>query len=43
MKLPVISGYDTIKTLRKAGFVVTRQKFRREKTEGETAINSSAA
>lgn len=26
MKLPAISGYDAIKTLKKAGFVVIRQK-----------------
>ena len=25
-KLPVITGYDAIKTLRKAGFIATRQK-----------------
>ena len=41
MKLPVISGYDAIKTLRKAGFVVTRQKgshVRLKKIKEETVI-----
>ncbi len=41
MKLPTISGYDTLKTLRKAGFVVTRQKgshVRLKKIKGEMVI-----
>jgi predicted RNA binding protein YcfA (HicA-like mRNA interferase family) len=41
MKLPVISGIDIIKILKKAGFVATRQKgshVRLEKSAGETPI-----
>jgi predicted RNA binding protein YcfA (HicA-like mRNA interferase family) len=41
MKPPVISGYDTTKTLRRAGFAVTRQKgshVRLERIGGETVI-----
>ncbi len=41
MKLPTISGEDVIKTLRKAGFVVTRQKgshVRLKKIKGEIVI-----
>jgi len=41
MKLPAISGHDAIKTLKKAGFSVIRQKgshVRLEKINGETVI-----
>jgi predicted RNA binding protein YcfA (HicA-like mRNA interferase family) len=41
MKLPVISGLDVIKSLKKAGFIATRQKgshVRLEKFDGEKTI-----
>ena len=41
MKLPVISGIDVIKRLKKAGFIATRQKgshIRLEKGGGEKTI-----
>ncbi len=41
MKLPVISGIDLIKRLKKAGFIATRQKgshVRLEKFDGEKTI-----
>ncbi len=41
MKLPVISGLDVIKRLKKAGFIATRQKgshIRLEKFAGEKTI-----
>jgi predicted RNA binding protein YcfA (HicA-like mRNA interferase family) len=40
-KLPVISGFEVIKALRKAGFVATRQRgshVRRKKTEANKMI-----
>lgn len=41
MKLPIISGLDVIKRLKKAGFIATRQKgshVRLEKFDGENTI-----
>ena len=41
MKLPIISGLDVIKRLKKAGFIATRQKgshVRLEKFDGKKAI-----
>ncbi len=41
MKLPVISGLDVIKRLKRAGFIATRQKgshVRLEKFDGEKTI-----
>lgn len=41
MKLPVISGLDVIKRLKKAGFIAVRQKgshIRLEKFDGEKTI-----
>ena len=41
MKLPRISGLDVIKSLKKAGFIATRQKgshIRLEKFDGEKTI-----
>lgn len=41
MKLPQISGLETIKRLKKAGFIATRQKgshVRLEKFDGEKTI-----
>ncbi len=41
MKLPIISGLDVIKRLKKAGFIATRQKgshVRLEKFAGENTI-----
>lgn len=41
MKLPLISGLDVIKRLKKAGFIATRQKgshVRLEKFDGEKTI-----
>lgn len=41
MKLPVISGLDVIKSLKKAGFIAIRQKgshVRLEKFDGEKTI-----
>lgn len=41
MKLPVISGLDVIKRLKKSGFIATRQKgshVRLEKFDGEKTI-----
>jgi predicted RNA binding protein YcfA (HicA-like mRNA interferase family) len=41
MKLPLISGLETIKRLKKAGFIATRQRgshVRLEKSEGDKII-----
>ena len=41
MKLPIISGIEVIKRLKKAGFIATRQKgshVRLEKSAGEITI-----
>ena len=41
MKLPVISGLEVIKKLKKAGFIATRQKgshIRLEKFDGEKTV-----
>lgn len=41
MKLPIISGLEVIKRLKKAGFIATRQKgshVRLEKCNGEKTI-----
>ncbi|KYK26490.1 hypothetical protein AYK26_05050 [Euryarchaeota archaeon SM23-78] len=41
MKLPIISGLDLIKRLKKAGFIATRQKgshVRLEKYDGKKTI-----
>lgn len=42
MKLPVISGKDTIKALEKAGFIIVRQKgshIRMKRVTSEVVIN----
>lgn len=41
MKLPIISGVEVIKRLKKAGFIATRQKgshVRLEKFDGEKTV-----
>lgn len=41
MKIPLISGIEVIKRLKKSGFIATRQKgshVRLEKSVGDTAI-----